>query len=149
MKLVRVGLDELEPLLPLFDAYRQFYRRPSDLAAARSFLRARIARDEAVIYLARDEDGRARGFVLLYPTFSSVRLGPIFVLNDLFVAPEARRSGVGGALLERAREHALAAGAKALVLATAEDNATAQSVYAAHGWKRDGFFHYVLALDAV
>lgn len=148
MKLVRVGLDELEQLLPLFDAYREFYRRPRDSAAARSFLRARIAREEAVVYLARDEDGRARGFVLLYPSFSSVRLGPLFVLNDLFVSPEARRSGVGGALLERAREHAVASGAKALVLATAEDNATAQSVYEAHGWQRDGFYHYVLELAA-
>jgi GNAT superfamily N-acetyltransferase len=143
MKLVRVGLEELEQVVPLFDAYRQFYGQPSDLVAARAFLRARIAREESVIFLARDEDGRARGFVQLYPTFSSVALASRWILNDLYVGPEARRSGVGTALLERAREHALETGAKGLTLATAEDNLTAQALYESLGWKRDGFFHYV------
>lgn len=146
MKLVRVGLEELELVLPLFDAYRQFYRQASDLAAGRAFLRARIAREESVIFLARDEDGRPRGFVQLYPAFSSVSLAPRWILNDLYVSPEARRSGVGTALLERAREHAAEAGVKALTLATAEDNATAQALYESRGWKRDGFYHYVLAV---
>jgi len=146
MKLVRVGLEELEQVVPLFDAYRQFYGQASDLVGARTFLRARIAREESVIFLARDEDGRARGFVQLYPTFSSVTLASRWILNDLYVGPAARRSGVGTALLERAREHAVETGAKGLTLATAEDNLTAQALYESRGWKRDGFFHYVRAV---
>lgn len=144
MKRVRVGLQELERVVPLFDAYRQFYRQTSDPTGARAFLRARIAREESVIFLARDEDGRARGFVQLYPTFSSVTLAARWILNDLYVAPEARRSGVGRALLERAREHAIESGANGLVLATAEDNRSAQALYESCGWRRDGFFHYAL-----
>ncbi|HVP27873.1 MAG TPA: GNAT family N-acetyltransferase [Myxococcota bacterium] len=146
MKLLRVGMDEVELVVPLFDAYRQFYEQPSDPTGGRSFLFARVAREESVIFLARDEDGRARGFVQLYPTFSSVSLGARWILNDLYVSPEARRSGVGSALLQKAADHARHAGANALVLATAEDNLPAQRLYEARGWKRDGFFHYVLAL---
>jgi GNAT superfamily N-acetyltransferase len=46
------------------------------------------------------------GFVQLFPSFSSVRAAAIFVLNDLFVLPSARRIGVGAQLLRAAAEKA-------------------------------------------
>ena len=39
-------------------------------------------------------DGTGVGFVQLYPTFTSIGAKRAWVLNDLFVVPEARRRGV-------------------------------------------------------
>src|SRR5256885_1014079 len=79
-------------IAPLFDAYRQFYEQPADADAALAFITARLERGESVILLARRPDGSALGFCQLYPSFCSVLAAPIYVLYDLFVAPDARRS---------------------------------------------------------
>jgi ribosomal protein S18 acetylase RimI-like enzyme len=140
----RAGADNLDVIVPLFDAYRQFYRQPSDMTAARAFLQERLAADEAVVFVAYDGDEPA-GFTLLYPSFSSVSVRRLWILNDLFVSPTARRGGVGRALLERARQLAVETNAKGLVLSTAATNAPAQKLYESAGWRRDDeFFHYYL-----
>ena len=138
--------EDLPLLVPLFDAYRQFYRQPSDPGRAERFLRDRLQGGESVIFLA-DEDGAGAGFVQLYPSFWSVAACRSWILNDLYVAPGFRGSGVGRALLERARSHAEATGAGGMSLATQRDNHTAQRLYEALGWVRDEeFFHYELEL---
>src|SRR5947209_4483653 len=106
---------DLHQLVPLFDAYRQFYGQPSDLERARRFLRERLERDESVIFLAL-EGNAAIGFTQLYPSFSSGAMAPIFILNDLFVSEEARRGGAGSKLLRAAAEYGRSAGALRLAL---------------------------------
>lgn len=132
----------------LFDAYRQFYRQPSDLASAERFLSERLARRESLVLLAVEgEPKTALGFAQVYPSFSSVRLRPIWILNDLFVAAEARRRGVGRLLLDEVARRAAAAGACRVVLATAKDNVTAKSLYDSSGYLLDAAFdHYELPL---
>ena len=142
VRTVRAELDDLEALVPLFDGYRRFYRQPADLQGARAFLGERIKRNESVIFLAMLE-GAAVGFTQLYPLFSSVSLKRLWVLNDLFVAPEARRSGAGRALLERAERWARETGSKGLTLSTAVTNETAQRLCENAGWTKDEeFIHY-------
>jgi len=143
--IVRATRAELADLVPLFDGYRQFYGHRSDLAAARAFLGDRLERSESVIYLAYTGPREAAGFTQLYPSFSSVSLKPLWILNDLFVRPDIRRGGVGRALLERARLHAVETGAKGLVLSTGVTNKAAQTLYESCGWLRDDeFFQYHL-----
>jgi ribosomal protein S18 acetylase RimI-like enzyme len=130
----------------LFDAYRQFYRRESDLAGARAFIAERLARAESVIFLAEDA-GAPLGFTQLYPSFTSAGMARIFVLNDLFVAPQARGRGIATALLRRAAEFASGEDAVRLTLSTATDNHVAQGVYERAGWQRDdAFLTYQLQL---
>ena len=140
------GASDLDEIARLFDAYRQFYAQPPDLAAARAFIHARIEHGESTILVACE--GRSVvGFAQLYPTFCSVAAAPIWVLYDLFVDPRARRCGVGRALLRAAPAHARAHGAARLELATARSNAAAQALYESEGWVRDNeFFRYSLAL---
>jgi GNAT superfamily N-acetyltransferase len=143
--LVRATISDLDAIVPLFDSYRQFYGNESDRAAARAFLAERIARDECVIFLAHAAADGAVGFTLLYPSFSSVSLKRLWILNDLFVRSDVRRGGVGRALLQRARQHALETGAKGLVLSTAVTNMPARSLYESCGWRRESeFFQYHL-----
>ena len=135
MEIVTATLDSLDELAPLFDAYRGFYARPSDLDAARAYLRQRILLGESVVYLARTQDG-ALGFTQLYPTFSSLSLKRLWVLSDLFVIPEARGRRVGEALLNAAIGLARATDAAGLVLETAHDNVSGQRLYERVGFTR-------------
>ena len=111
---VRVSAEQVDLVAPLFDAYRQFYGQPPDLDGARRFLAQRLGQGESVIF-AVVQAGRPLGFTQLYPSFSSVSMRPIWVLNDLYVAEGARRRGVGARLLGAARDHALSTGAVRLV----------------------------------
>ncbi len=145
----RATLVDLDAVAPLFDAYRVFYRQASNAALARAFVEERLQRDESVIFLTRDATTRAvLGFTQLYPAFSSVSARRVWILNDLFVAPEARKRGVAKALMECARAFAAATGALRLVLETAEDNRTAQALYESLGYELEvGERHYSLALE--
>jgi ribosomal protein S18 acetylase RimI-like enzyme len=144
MEILRATPADVGDVASLFDAYRQFYGKPSDVEAARRFLFARLSREESVVFIAR-VGGKIAGFVNLYPVFSSVNLTRQWILNDLFVAPEARKLGVGRALMERARRLAEATQANGLALETAIDNEAAQKLYESLGWKRDEeFYRYFL-----
>jgi GNAT superfamily N-acetyltransferase len=139
-------LADLDVVAGLFDGYRQFYEQVSDLVAARNFLRARFEHGQSVILLAESQ-GQAVGFTQLYPSFSSVSMARVFVLNDLFVAPTARRLGVGEAFLTAAADHARQLGAVRLSLTTNVQNLPAQALYESMGWARDQKYHaYHLAL---
>lgn len=131
---------------PLFDAYRQFYKKPSNEEAARRFLFARLSKGESVLFYALHRQ-QAVGLVHLYPVFSSLNLTRQWILSDLFVAPEVRKNGVGLALGLRARQFAEDTQADGLMLETATDNVTAQRLYHRMGWKRDNeFYRYFLAV---
>ena len=132
-------LDDLETLVPLFDAYRRFYRQSGDLDGARRFLKERLEHDQSVVFLAVANETPI-GFTQLFPSFSSTAMARIFILNDLFVAPQARRSGAGAALLNAAAQFAKREGAVRLTLSTELSNTTAQAVYERTGWKRDEVF---------
>ncbi|MBI3551378.1 MAG: GNAT family N-acetyltransferase [Elusimicrobia bacterium] len=140
LSIVACGARDAKRLAPLFDAYRMFYKQRSDLASARRFLSRRLRRGESVVFLALDGT-RCLGFVQLYPTFSSVSMRPLWILNDLFVVPEARRGGVGKALLRRARKFASETGKEGLFLETARTNRKAQRLYEKLGWQRDTEFY--------
>lgn len=142
MKIVHVQPEHLETLIPLFNGYRVFYKQPSSVAAAKAFLAERLDKKDSVIFLAINDAGHGLGFTQLYPSFSSVSMQRTYILNDLFVAPNARKQGVGEALMEHAKAFALNENAKGLTLETEIDN-PAQFLYERLGWKKDlDVFHY-------
>lgn len=135
---------DLETLVPLFDSYRQFYGRTSDVDAAKAFLLARLNQNESVLLIAF-EGSQPAGFVQLYPSFSSLSLARTFILNDLFVIEQARRKKIASKLLAAATEYAKTLDAARLTLSTAVTNQAAQALYHSIGWKRDEqfiVFHY-------
>ena len=140
MEIIRAASEQVDLIAPLFDQYRQFYKYRSDLAGARRFLNERLKNRESVIFLAVEGD-EALGFTQLYPTFSSTTLRPMWILNDLFVAPLWRKSGVARALMMRARQFGMEHQAVELMLETATDNLNAQRLYESLGWKRDTEFY--------
>ncbi|WP_137819982.1 GNAT family N-acetyltransferase [Pseudomonas sp. 2FG] len=139
--------EDLDDLVRLFAGYLEFYQVPKPLTVIRSFLAARMERGDSTLLLARDVAGAALGFVQLYPFFSSLALEPAWLLSDLYVSAQARRQGVGEALMNAARAHAQASGACGLQLETAKTNLAGQALYERLGYVRDEVFYtYWLSL---
>ena len=123
----------------LFDAYRQFYGREPAPDACSRFVQARLETGDSVLFVALLKSAPV-GFTQLYPSFSSIRMGRTYILNDLFVAREARGRGVATALIGAAETFAREAGAVGMDLSTARNNETAQALYRSLGWHRDETF---------
>ena len=138
--------EDLPELLPLMRGYSDFYEvSPSDeaLLAVSSALLADPER-EGLQYLAREEGGRAVGFATLYWTWSTLDASRIGVMNDLFVAEDARGGGVADALIEACRQECGRRGASRLTWQTAPDNLRAQKVYDRVGGHREQWVDYWL-----
>jgi len=133
-------LADLASIAPLFNAYRQFYEQADDLAVATVFIQERLAKAESVIILALDDAQTVIGFCQLYPTFCSVEAAPIYTLYDLFVSPQARRTGAARALLRAADAYAAQTGRVRMDLTTARTNTSAQALYESEGWVQDAVF---------
>ena len=134
--LIQANLNHLDDLAVLFDAYRVFYKKETDLDAAKKFLRERLANDQSVIFMVYN-DSRAVGFTQLYPVFSSVNMAAVWLLNDLFVDPVYRGKKIGKQLLEAAQNHCTASGAKGVSLETEQTNVVGNKLYPIMGFEKD------------
>ena len=144
-----VAEADLEDLLPLMRGYCDFYEvAPSDEALL-ALSRALIAdpEHEGVQLIARAPDGTAVGFATVYWTWQTTRASRLAVMNDLFVAPEGRGSGLAERLIAACRERAAAHGARSLAWQTAKDNVRAQKVYDRIGGRRSEWLDYSLPVQ--
>jgi GNAT superfamily N-acetyltransferase len=131
-----IAINDLPELALLFDAYRVFYGKKSDVQAALEFLNDRFHHQESMVYVAEHNDRtELLGFVQLYPLFSSTRMRRLWLLNDLFVVPAYRGQGVSKLLIEQAKQLALASDACGLMLETAKDNHIGNALYPAMGFE--------------
>jgi GNAT superfamily N-acetyltransferase len=133
-----IAIEDIEALVSLVDSYRSFYGQQPSIDT-RQYLTKRIEEGSALGFIARVE-GHPAGFTLIYPTFSTVALAPIWLLNDLYVDENHRRQGIADALLESAENEARQAGAARIWLRTAVDNAPARALYENRGWVLDDIF---------
>ncbi|MFD7554947.1 MULTISPECIES: GNAT family N-acetyltransferase [unclassified Streptomyces] len=137
------GEADVEAAAALFRGYLDFYEvEVTDPDRPRAFLAERIAKDESLILLADAPGVGTVGFAQVYRAFSSLTMGTAWVLNDLYVAPEGRRTGAGRALLREVLRRAREAGVAGVQLETAYDNTVAQGLYEAEGFVREEFHVY-------
>ena len=149
ISITRAEESHLERLVVLFDAYRSFYGQESDRAATRHFLADRIKKGDSVLFVAVDvKTENLCGFAQLYPSYSSVALRRIWILNDLFVSEESRRTGIGQQLMAAVAELARTTQAARVDLATARENASAKKLYESNAYRIDDVFdHYKLVVE--
>ena len=133
----KASKDNLDDLVGLFDGYRTFYKQPSNVVAAKKFLSERFKKDDSIIFLAYNKTNKPIGFTQLYPSFSSVSMKRMWILNDLFVDPKHRGQSVGRALMKKAEDFARISDSKGLVLHTAKDNTVGKALYESEGYKLD------------
>ncbi|ABW29119.1 GNAT family N-acetyltransferase [Acaryochloris marina] len=146
MNIVLANTDHLADVAMLFDHYRVFYHQLSNVHAAEEFIADRFRNQDSTIFLAIDEDSGV-GFTQLYPSFSSVSMGRVWILNDLFVLPSHRQQGIATQLMQTAANYGRETGAIRLVLATEKTNTAAQALYESLGYQLDQTFnHFALTL---
>jgi GNAT superfamily N-acetyltransferase len=143
----RVGEADLADLLPLMRGYCDFYETdPSDealLVLARALIEEPLR--EGVQLIARRVDtAEPLGFATVFWMWSTTRAARIAIMNDLFVAPGARRLGVGEALIAGSLDVARERGAALLQWQTAPDNRIAQALYERVGGVRESWYDYYL-----
>ena len=151
MRIIQATLEHLDLLTPLFVKYREFYGSLPYPDSSRAFLEKRLRRKESVIYLALpdDDDGRLLGFCQLYPSFSSLSLKRVWILNDIYVAEDARRQLVADNLMRTAKKMAKETQAVRMRVSTSSNNDVAQKVYESIGFKEDTQFkNYVLPINS-
>lgn len=136
-EIIRIGAHQADLVFDLFDKYRVFYKKESDIEIAKSFIQARLGNNESVIFVALEESAQNPvGFTQLYPTYSSVRVIKNWILNDLYVEKDYRKQGIGEQLIRTAMDFAKSEGSNFVQLSTAVDNFTAQSLYEQIGFVR-------------
>ena len=145
MTIIQATIDHLYDLVPIFDGYRMFYRQKSNVKAAKDFLYKRLTKQDTIIYISIKEN-KLVGFVQLFPSFSSVSMKPQYILNDLYVAKEYRKQGIGTDLLEKSKDFCREQKAKGLVIQTERTN-PAQKLYENLGWKKDKDLYYYWTND--
>jgi GNAT superfamily N-acetyltransferase len=148
MIIKQASIFELEELVVLFNGYRKFYGQKSDLVAAKEFLHKRLANLDSVIFIAREyaqeHEGNILGFAQLYPSYSSIFMQRIWILNDLFVADDYRNKGIGEKLISYSIKFGKSTGASSMVLETGIDNQVGQHLYTRMGWiRKQGYLTYI------
>ncbi|GAB24951.1 putative acetyltransferase [Gordonia polyisoprenivorans NBRC 16320 = JCM 10675] len=138
--------DDHDDWLPLWDAYLRFYETDLDPEITAITFRRIVSGDGIHGAIARDDQRRAIGLVhwLAHPSTWS-RTGYCY-LEDLFVAPDSRGSGVGRALIDHVCDAARNAGLTKVYWLTQQHNATARRLYDAVATDT-GFVHYEIDLD--
>src|SRR6185295_17133759 len=132
--------EDLKQLSELFNCYRCFYKRESDLSLASTFLTERLEQKDSTIFIAETENGALAGFLQLYPTFSSISAKRAWILNDLYVSSNNRGCGIASRLIKHALEFCRESGAAWVSLQTALDNKEAQALYECMGFTRENYF---------
>lgn len=133
----------LEPLVKLFDLYRQFYRQESDLEGARKYLKERMENNESTTFIVKDGDDYV-AFAQLFPMYSSVAMKRAYILNDLYVAKEARRKGIAEKLMNHCMDFCKAQNCRYMSLRTEVINEKAQQLYEKVGMAKDDVFYYYI-----
>jgi ribosomal protein S18 acetylase RimI-like enzyme len=147
MEVFLANINHLESLSVLFDRYRIFYHQVSNLDAAKEFLKERFKNNDSVVFAAND-NGQLVGFTQLYPSFSSVSMKRVWILNDLYVEESYRRIGIATLLMSAAEEYAKESGAVRVILSTQTSNITAQKLYEGRNYmKNEEFYYYALRLQ--
>lgn len=137
----KATIEDLDQLTTLFDKYLVFYRKPSNYEKHKSYLKERIENNEAIIFLAFDDENKAIGFALIYSTFSSLLLNKILILNDLYINSSIRNNGIGEQLILKTIELAKEFDSNLIRLRTAKSNNIAQGLYHKMGFIRDEYLY--------
>jgi GNAT superfamily N-acetyltransferase len=122
---------DLAELLVLVRAYCDFYETAPSDAALLDLSRVLIASPDldGVQLLAREPGGAAVGFATVFWSWDTTEAARIGIMNDLYVAPAARGSGLADRLIQACAERCRQRGACRLEWLTDPGNMRAQAVY--------------------
>lgn len=130
----KASIHDLKQLTELFDQYRVFYHKDSNIPAAEEFLKERLQNEDSEIFVAENES-KLVGFVQLYPLFSSTRMKRYWLLNDLYVNENYRGKGFSKKLIEEAKDLAKSTNSAGILLETGKSNDIGNKLYPSCGFE--------------
>tara|TARA_B100001057_G_scaffold392022_1_gene400442 strand:+ start:2300 stop:2743 length:444 start_codon:yes stop_codon:yes gene_type:complete len=145
MKVREAKLTDIKNLSVLFNSYRMFYGKKSDLNVAEEFLKSRIEKKDSKIFVC-DFNNELLGFVQLYPIFSSTRVSKYWLLNDLYVDEKRRGKGYSKLLINKSKELVIESKACGMMLETEKSNDIGNKLYPSIGFKKNklcNFYEWV------
>jgi len=149
-EVARVGTADIAVVVPLMEDYCRFYAAEPGRTALERISRACV--DDPVRtgfqLLARSSSRRPLGFATVYWTWATTSGGQVAVMNDLFVAAQARGQGVGYALLKACAVEVAARGLSRMTWQTAPANTSAQALYDRVGATVESWYEYTLDVGA-
>ena len=138
--------DDFEKIGEVFNLYRQFYKKKSNIEACKNYIHERLINNEAQIFYIENEK-ECMGMTQLYTTFDSLELSKKIILYDLYVRSEYRKKGIGRMLMNAAKSFAEKKGVTSIELSTSIGNKNAQSLYESLEYQRDTeYYDYYLPI---
>lgn len=125
----RATINDIKTLTTLFDNYRIFYKKVSDIENAEKFVSERLIQEDSVFYVGVNESSSIVGFVQLYPIFSSTKMQRLWLLNDLYVDENHRGKGISKELIQASKKLCDETNACGLLLETAKSNDIGNELY--------------------
>jgi ribosomal protein S18 acetylase RimI-like enzyme len=120
-----------------------FYQKPQpNEGNLKDLIRHLIAHTETGLQFVAEKEGELVGFATLYFTFSTLQVKKAAILNDLFVAAEARGYKVGEQLFETCLQYIRENDFAYMTWETARDNLVAQGLYNKMGGKQSEWLVY-------
>jgi GNAT superfamily N-acetyltransferase len=138
----QASIHDLPEIIHIFDSYRQYFKQERDPDAVERFLFERFEHRESafIIVEIQMEFKEVIGFAHLYPTFSSLTLQRVWILNDFFVDENYRSNGIGKQLLDFIKDFAVLTKSKGIELTVEHANSNAWNFYEKQGFKLDEEF---------
>ena len=140
-----VTRQDYDQWFPLWEGYNAFYGRAGATALPIEITRTTWERFfdayEPVHALVAESDGRLLGLTHYLFHRSTIAVGPVCYLQDLFTTEASRGKGVGRALINEVYERARLAGSSRVYWQTHETNLTAMQLYDKLA-ERSGFVVY-------
>jgi len=125
---------DLDQLSILFNSYRMFYGKESNIIISKNFLESRLSNKDSKLFIC-EVNNILTGFVQLYPLFSSTRVSKYWLLNDLFVDSKYRGKGYSKLLIDKAKELVKESNACGMMLETEKSNKIGNNLYPKTGFK--------------
>lgn len=100
----------IDQFVIVVDEYRKFCGFNLSPEATKGFFKNLHKENKAATFIAISEEYEIMGFINLYPSYSTLSLRKIWILNDLGVSSRFRRLGVAQALIKKSIEFAKESG---------------------------------------
>ena len=141
MNIREAETSDLDQLSKLFDSYRMFYGKESNIDISKKFLENRLSNKDSKVFIC-EVNNILTGFVQLYPLFSSTRVSKYWLLNDLFVDSEYRGNGYSKLLIDKAKELVKESNACGMMLETEKSNKIGNNLYPETGFKKNDLSNF-------
>lgn len=137
MQIEQLSEKYIDQLIDVVEEYRKFCGFSASYEQTKKFFQYLFTNEKSVTFIAISDNDEVMGFVNLYPSYSTLALSKIWILNDLAVSSRFRRMGLAQKLIKRVITFAEETGAVRVELKTQITNRGAQKFYSEIGFKVD------------